>query len=385
MAYNDDDNQVIQSASPPAVSPVSQAADDYYTDQSGARVANQPSRPSLPPSNAAFAANYGPDVLGGNPVGTEYSGTPIQIHDSATVPRPPTDQPSAKESPGLDPNTTYSQTAPGPVTAAARTLDAEQPQSISGVKPDYNAQIQLANAQDKQFLADRSTDAARVAAAPSSRDIERMQSELRVSKFRSQNLATDFAGGIGKRSKYAAKLAGDAVQGDTAMVQQAQAQNAAAAVPTQRNYVQDAVAQQEALAKGQLAQGALAQGQVATQEGQLKVQQQQQINKIGALLAAAKTPEEQAQHSRTLAALMGKERPAEWQALHAGGAQSIDAATGMVTKGPDNVVMVNTRTGQREVVPLGQDKPAAQYEKGKVYKDAKGNKAVWDGTRFVPQ
>lgn len=54
-------------------------------------------------------------------------------------------------------------------------------------------------------------------------------------------------------------------------------------------------------------------------------------------------------------------------------------------------LVLNRRTGEREIVSPGDAKtsggkaaPAAKYETGKVYKDANGNRAKWDGKKFVP-
>ena len=47
-------------------------------------------------------------------------------------------------------------------------------------------------------------------------------------------------------------------------------------------------------------------------------------------------------------------------------------------------VIYNKRTGQLAPQTQTAAKPAQNFEAGKVYTDAKGNRARWDGKQFVP-
>lgn len=66
----------------------------------------------------------------------------------------------------------------------------------------------------------------------------------------------------------------------------------------------------------------------------------------------------------------------------------VDPGTGLATG--SSVVIYNKQTGEpvhtlsASDVKNGAGGPQAKYEAGKVYRDAKGQKAKWDGSKFVP-
>ena len=62
--------------------------------------------------------------------------------------------------------------------------------------------------------------------------------------------------------------------------------------------------------------------------------------------------------------------------------QMRDPATGQMVTQPG--VIYNKRTGQLAPQTQTAAKPAQNFEAGKVYTDAKGNRARWDGKQFVP-
>lgn len=143
----------------------------------------------------------------------------------------------------------------------------------------------------------------------------------------------------------------------------------------QRNLVDETIAAQNA-------EAARAQGAVTLQTEQLKLEQQKRINDLGSKLAAATDPKQRDQISSTLLSLLGKDKPEEYQVIHAPGAETMAADGFTKLKGPDSIVVINKRTGAREVVQMGGQggAPAAdKYEVGKVYVDSKGNKAKYSG------
>ena len=115
------------------------------------------------------------------------------------------------------------------------------------------------------------------------------------------------------------------------------------------------------------------------QESQLhNVDLQTKTNILNAQNAfiAAKTPEEKAAAEETFRALQGryeKAAPELFDRIQTG----VDPATGAPI-----FSVFNKRTG--EVGAQATAKPVQNFETGKVYTDAKGNKAKWDGKAFVP-
>ncbi len=77
-----------------------------------------------------------------------------------------------------------------------------------------------------------------------------------------------------------------------------------------------------------------------------------------------------------------KEKPDQFSALPIAG--GVDPATGL-PRGA-GAIIINRGTGETKIVSPEEAKgqAAPKYESGKVYQDAKGNRAKWDGTKFVP-
>ncbi len=112
---------------------------------------------------------------------------------------------------------------------------------------------------------------------------------------------------------------------------------------------------------------------------------QQQIQQAQAeYLAAGDDPVKLKAAERKLAVLSGKGKDAlQDEYAYAPGGQTVDPATGLAVTQPG--VIYNKRTGQ--LAPQAQAtaaKPAQNFEVGKVYTDAKGTRAKWDGKQFVP-
>ena len=143
-----------------------------------------------------------------------------------------------------------------------------------------------------------------------------------------------------------------------------------------RNLVDEAIATQNAAS-------ARATSATSQEADKLKLEQQKRLNDLGSKLAASKDPKERDQISSTLLALLGKDKPEEYQVIHAPGAESVGPDGMTKLKGPDSIVIMNKRTGAREVMQMGAGPggaPAAdKYEAGRVYVDAKGNKAKYAG------
>jgi len=143
----------------------------------------------------------------------------------------------------------------------------------------------------------------------------------------------------------------------------------------QRNLVDETIAAQNA-------ETARAQGAVTLQAEQLKLEQQKRINDLGSKLAAATDPKQRDQLSSTLLSLLGKDKPEEYQVIHAAGAESLAPDGFTKIKGPDTIVVLNKRTGAREVINLGAQAPGAsadQFVKDQIYTDKNGRKAKYLG------
>ena len=99
-------------------------------------------------------------------------------------------------------------------------------------------------------------------------------------------------------------------------------------------------------------------------------------------LAAGDDPVKLKAAERKLAVLTGKSKDTQDEYAYAPGGQTVDPATGLAVTQPG--VIYNKRTGQLAPQTQTAAKPAQNFEAGKVYTDAKGNRARWDGKQFVP-
>lgn len=92
------------------------------------------------------------------------------------------------------------------------------------------------------------------------------------------------------------------------------------------------------------------------------------------------TPEQRKSALATYRALTGKSETQNRYTVVPGG-QAIDPTTNATYTKPSMVI--DNQTGQF-VEQQGGAKPAQNFESGKTYTDARGNKAKWDGQKFVP-
>jgi hypothetical protein len=126
--------------------------------------------------------------------------------------------------------------------------------------------------------------------------------------------------------------------------------------------------------------------QAKTQLTQQQVAQQQRLQDLQKKYLAATDPAERRQLYEALIASQGHVRSlAEKFTVVPQGSQ-VDPATGVVTHNPSK--LFDNQLGKEielsEPTSGAGSKAAPQYETGKVYQDAKGNKAKWDGQKFVP-
>lgn len=124
-----------------------------------------------------------------------------------------------------------------------------------------------------------------------------------------------------------------------------------------------------------------AEGEAAAR-GAVSTQQASDLRRIAQLQAkfeTSKDPEERKRIREQILLAQGRDTAMPNRFTVIPGGQTVDPTTGQVVREPSQVL--DNQTGQ--VVPAGQQ-AQPKFETGKVYQDAKGNKAKWDGTKFVP-
>lgn len=113
-----------------------------------------------------------------------------------------------------------------------------------------------------------------------------------------------------------------------------------------------------------------------------QVRQGQRLEQAQNAYLTAKTPEEQSTALATMRALSGKgEGSLKDNYISLGGGQEWDAQAGTMRNVPQR--LVDLRNGQ-EVGAQGTSKPQTSFEVGKVYTDAKGNKARYTAEGWKP-
>jgi len=272
---------------------------------------------------------------------------------------------------------------PGPISDAASKAaqparTAEPNVSTIGGNPDYKAEYAMMRAREGQdarelgvarAAADRSIQAnandyyAKIAAENATRGV------YKPSVFDQMVTHASTVATPGGRGGPAPVIAAPVNMGQRALdINRDEAQR--------RNLVEETIAAQNAAS-------ARATSATSQEADKLKLEQQKRLNDLGSKLAASKDPKERDQISSTLLALLGKDKPEEYQVIHAPGAESVGPDGMTKLKGPDSIVIMNKRTGAREVMQMGAGPggaPAAdKYEAGRVYVDAKGNKAKYAG------
>jgi hypothetical protein len=162
----------------------------------------------------------------------------------------------------------------------------------------------------------------------------------------------------------------------------------------QTPYLQEALARNEAGSKSvqqELLQKQGAQqlqaGALGLEKGKIDLQNAQHISSLHQALSAAQTPEEQKRVSDQILLAAGHQPGPDWQ-VHAVGGGQVMSEMGVPVAQPQSIFAINTRTGAQMTFggaqqPGGAAPQQSQFQTGKVYTDAKGNRATWDGTKFV--
>ncbi len=201
------------------------------------------------------------------------------------------------------------------------------------------------------------------ARAQASYDLAAAQNEARIARFRAQNGADMVLAGGSKSQKRAILDAANAADARVEAIRK----QANAPLP-QPNVVGNAVAATNAITG---AQGALVgqqnaganQADAATRQqvgavgaavAKQKLEQESRINQIGSILSTSKDPAERERASSTLLSLLGKDKPEEYSVMHVAGGTTLSPDGMSQIKQPDSVVIVNKRTGAREIIQTGQ-------------------------------
>jgi hypothetical protein len=101
---------------------------------------------------------------------------------------------------------------------------------------------------------------------------------------------------------------------------------------------------------------------------------------LQAKFAASTDPKERERLREEILLRQGKDKNEPNRFTVVPGGSAVDPATGQVVREPSRVL--DNQTGR--FVEQGAAAAAPKYETGKVYQDAQGRKAKWDGSKFVP-
>lgn len=134
------------------------------------------------------------------------------------------------------------------------------------------------------------------------------------------------------------------------------------------------------------AQDDMATNQVRRDASQVEIDAARQAADLQRQYLEAPTEEARAEVAKKISALSGKSAgAAKDNFIVVGGGQEWDQASGLMRNVPQR--LIDVRTGQEVGAPAGQ-KPSApaqqSFVSGQTYTDAQGNKARWDGEKFVP-
>lgn len=195
-------------------------------------------------------------------------------------------------------------------------------------------------------------------------DLERARGEARVANFLAKNGADVVLGSNPIEKALAAKRYGAVRDAANATLAEAQKQynatGAALASPTGRNYVQEAVAQEQSRLAGQQGQIAAAEAGQKQQFGQLQLQHQQRINDISSRLISETDPKKIASLQQSLLTLLGKNEIGRYDVKVVPGGTRFDPNNStMPIKDPDRVVVYD-KYGQEppHILETGQGQSA---------------------------
>lgn len=116
-----------------------------------------------------------------------------------------------------------------------------------------------------------------------------------------------------------------------------------------------------------------------------KTRSERRMENLQAEYMRAETPEDRARLAETIRGLSGREEANRYTVVPGG--QEWDAQAGVMRTNPSRVL--NNQTGRFVDQPAATAQPAApidpaKFTKGRIYTDANGNRATWDGNKFVP-
>lgn len=251
----------------------------------------------------------------------------------------------------------------GPLTAATENVPYNQ--NTAALAYAYGGAGDARAAQAEQETYNRNLAGNR--AAQASFDLANAQQAARVDRFRATNgadvvLAPENRGYDEQRAQIgkAADQSDARVTGLKADLGLAQG-----AAEGKRDYINEFVKQQEELNRAQLAGAHGALTGVELEGKKLAIEQQKRVSQVSDALMKAKTPEEASKLQSQLLSLLGKDKPEEYQIIHAQGAKRTDPRTLAESKDPDTVILFNKRNGTYEHIATGGAKQEGTKPKDK--------------------
>lgn len=196
-------------------------------------------------------------------------------------------------------------------------------------------------------------DAAR---AQASYDLAGAEQAAKVARFRAANGADVILGSSKASKDRAAKLYG--AQADAADAKVAAITGRAnAADPATSDPLGSAIAQTDAANRGMAATLAGQAGVVGSAVQKAKLEEQQRVNQLGAAVAGAKTPQERAEATKSLLALLGKDPKKNYTAHPVVFPDRTDPATGAVLRGGSAIAVVSDDGSPPQIIKLDGSEP----------------------------
>lgn len=264
----------------------------------------------------------------------------------------------------------------GVISAAAGSVSPGV--SVVPGNPNYKAEYAAMRAQERQDMADLNEARARALALDNAR----------YDAYYAKIAADNAARGVWKPSVFdqmithASTVDDRPRGGDAGRVIQSAAAPAASEFTRQanllsqkaspRNFVQEAAdAEKAGIARASMG--------TAQQIEQIKLDQQKRLNDLGSKLAAAQDPKERERLSSSILALLGKDKPEEYQVIHVPGAESIGPDGITKLKGQDSVILFNKRSGSWQTLPVSTQGNQAAKSAG----PADGSTGMYGGKHVV--
>lgn len=396
MDYNDDFNNPIDGSGvsagrKQATSPVGKKPErepDIVTDPMkklgfggdsigpldlNAGVIREAQRPEIEPNPMA-------DPLQRIGYGSEMAGVlsrnePVIAKD-VKVERQPNSEPKSSPLSNVTESVQVPQSTQGLIASSQRI--ANGPVSVVPGNPNYKAEYAAMRAKERQDMADLNEARARALALDNAR----------YDAYYAKIAADNAARGVWKPSVFdqmithASTVDDRPRGGDAGRVIQSAAAPAASEFTRQanllsqkaspRNFVQEAADAE----KAEIARASMG---TAQQIEQIKLDQQKRLNDLGSKLAAAQDPKERERLSSSILALLGKDKPEEYQVIHVPGAESIGPDGITKLKGQDSVILFNKRSGSWQTLPVSTQGNQAAKSAG----PADGSTGMYGGKHVV--